>query len=179
MSEVKNKNIFESKNKEAVETSSESVTVNEKIEIEIENPIEKLRFKKNQIKKKTNLQLISSLAVFILISSSIILNSFFLKTLDPKLFELFSTISEFLHVPMSKPYVVTVGEYGNLSVAKDEAIKLLPKFKQIDIKKLDNGIYTFEMERLGSKSKAYSFAKELTQDGFDAVHVRYLPMPNL
>ncbi len=160
-----------------------------------ENPVEKLRFQelREKIKNKKRLKVvissynvwISALVIF-LIGASIVLNSSLFKKADYKLFNFaamsankisscFSGINNFILAQFSSPYVVTIGEYGNVLVAKNEAIEILPQFKQINIKKLDSGIYTFEMERFSSKDKAYALANEFIQSGLDVVHVRYLP----
>ena len=161
----------------------------------VENPVERLTFHevRKRYKKKTDKKTFFFsynfwlfLLVVFLISSSILFNSLFVEKYDRQVFKSISTVVSFpgnvfsnlknsIIAQLSKPYVVTIGEYGNFGVAKDEAIKLLPQFKQIDIKKLKNGIYTFEIERFSSKEKAYSLAKEFTLDGLDGVHVRYLP----
>ncbi len=149
-----------------------------------ENPVEKLQFQEILQKRKTYKipkSVLSQnnvwipLLVVCLIWVSMTLNSSFFKQADLKLFNSVKNLNNFALAQFSSPYVVTIGEYGNVSVAKDEAIKILPQFKQIDIKKLDSGLYTFEMDRFTSKNKAYNLAGKFTQDGFDAVHVRYLP----
>lgn len=81
----------------------------------------------------------------------------------------------FIFDNLTSPYVVTVGEYGNIGVAKDEAKKLLSQFRQIDIREISKGVYTFEITRFSSKEKAYELADKLTLDDLSAVHVRYLP----
>ena len=185
--------IFENRSvqlKDRVESLNKSFETNE----DTENPIEKLQFRriKRNKKKKNLINVIFSynfwlsLVVMSLIVISILLNSYFLERLDPVLFKTisnsFSVSKEFLSSPtnfiidqITNPYVVTVGEYGNAAIAKDEAIKLLPKFKQVNIKQLNSGIYTFEMEGLSSKKKAYELAQKFIHDGYEAVHVRYLP----
>ena len=137
----------------------------------IENPVEKLRFRELREQRKNNVWIS---ALVILLISSIALNSSVLKKADYKFFNLFKNLNDFMLAELNSPYVVTIGEYGNVLVAKDEAIKILPQFKQIDIKKLDSGVYTFEMERFSSKKKAYTLANKFIQDGLDGVHVRYL-----
>ena len=139
----------------------------------VENPVEQLRFKKYKKKNKTNFYL--SVCVLVLIGLSILLNAFFLNKIEPLVFEFFSSPQNFVIQQFSKPYVVTIGEFGNVAIAKDEAICLLPKLRQIEIKQLESGIYTFKMEQFGLKKNAYELANKLTQDGFEAVHVRYLP----
>jgi hypothetical protein len=115
-----------------------------------------------------------------------LLNNFFTKSFDPVVFKLLSfphllqkenilSPKDFVMNQIKKPYVLTVGEFGNSALAKDEATKLLPKFKEITIKQLDTGIYVFEIERFSSKTKAYLTAGKFIQDGLDSVHVRYLP----
>lgn len=176
--------------KDRVEFLNKSFEISE----DTENPVEKLQFRKIKRNKK-NKNLINaifsynfwfSLLVISLIVVSVLLNSYFLERLDPVFFKAisnsFSAYKEFLSNPtnfivdqITKPYVVTVGEYGNAGIAKDEAVKLLPKFKEINIKQLGSGIYTFEMESLSSKKKAYELAEKFIHDGYEAVHVRYLP----
>ena len=163
-----------------------------------ENPFDKLTFqeyKKNKKKHKVRngiLEYFSSynfilfLLVVFLLSASILFNRVFLEKLDPKIFkmisqsvffakEIFLLPESFLIDQIKKPYVVTLGEFGNFAIAKEEAIGLLPKLKQVDIKQLNGSIYTFEVERFASKKKAYSLADNFIKDGFDTVHVRYLP----
>lgn len=161
----------------------------------VKNPLSELYFKeikkinKSRAKSKSSNRYFKFwllLLVLFLVSSSILLNSLFLEKYDPAIFKAVKTATSLLGEiykgsrayitdQITKPYVVTVGEYGNVAIAKDEAIKLLPELKQIDIKKLDSGMYTFEIEKLGSKKEAYMLARKFTQSGFDAVHVRYLP----
>ena len=152
-----------------------------------ENPLERLSFRKYRKKQKTRFSSNFYLFIFValLLSASIVLNKFFLEKLDPKLFKITSTSTSFIKSifvssqdfvigQLEKPYVLTIGEYGNFSIAKEEAFKLLPKFKQIHIKQLNSGVYTFEMERFASKKKAYFAAEKFMKEGFDVVHVRYL-----
>lgn len=157
------------------------------MDVIVENPVYKIKFRRaKKYKKSRNFS--PSLLLFVLtvslISISIIFNAFFLKRLDPFIFKSLSVLSQkygfynpqtYIVDQITKPYVVTVGEYGNFAIAKEEAIKLLPTFKQIDIKQLTSGIYTFQIEKCGSREKAYDEASHLTRNGFEAVHVRYLP----
>lgn len=124
--------------------------------------------------------------VVCLLGISVLLNSFFASKVDPLLVSVTSKpvvivsksvgfIKELFFDVFQKPYVVTVGEYGNLAIAKDEAEKLLPRFKQINIKELESGIYVFEIERLSSKKNSYKLANILRKDDLQDVHVRYLP----
>ena len=158
------------------------------------NPYEELVFPESRKKQNISNQIIDVLfsynfglflLIFFLLSVSILFNRFFLEKLDPKLFKIISASSSLtkniavssrtiVFDQINKPYVVTLGEYGNLAIAKEEAIKLLPIFKQVNIRKLESGIYTFEIERFASKKKAYLLADEFMQKDFDAVHVRYL-----
>ncbi len=115
--------------------------------------------------------------VTVVISLSLLLNPFF-KKIDPIFFKIasapFTGINSYFFDQLHKPYVLTVGEYGNLAIAKSEALKLLPVYKQINIKQLQSGLYTFEIERFTSKRKAYKAFSKLEQSGLYAVHVRYL-----
>lgn len=146
----------------------------------VKNPIDKLSF--NELEKETKKYSNSVftfytnwifLLVVVLLSSSILLNKYLLKNLDPIIIKSMSTAKSFFTDYLKKPYVLTIGEYGNFDVAKEEAIKLLPEFKYIDIKELNGGLYTFEIERFSSKGKAYEVAHKFMYDGYDAVHVRY------
>lgn len=116
--------------------------------------------------------------VFLVVLSSFLLNPFLSKKIDPLVFKIismpFTAIENFCFDQVAKPYVVTIGEYGNFSIAKSEAVKLLPVLKQVNIKELGSGLYTFEIERCSSKKKAYKILSKLEQGGFEVVHVRYL-----
>lgn len=141
----------------------------------IQNPFSSLNF--TDVEKEIsgtsyNFWLIS--VVIILLFSSVVLNQFFIEKLDPKVFSCVSAVKEFAVGQINKPYVLTVGEYGNFAIAKEEALRLLPQLKQIDIKKLESGIYTFQIERFASKEKAYLSRDKYVKNGFNEVHVRYL-----
>lgn len=138
--------------------------------LKTENPVFKLSFQKPN---KRNVYL--SLIVICLIGLSILSNMFFLEKFDRIVINFFSHPQSYIYNLVNKPFVVTIGEYGNLGVAKDEAIRLLPKLKQIKITQLNSGIYTFELDRFAFKEEAYSLAKMCEIEDFDAVHVRYLP----
>ena len=164
------------------------------LEINTENPIEQLTFIKQRVRNRKNktksffkpdykfwllLFICTSLGI------SFFFNKTFLKTFDPYVVRIVSntscyggnlldSIQEFTIGLIYKPYVLTVGEYGNFAIAKERAIKLLPYFKQIDIKKLKSGTYVFEIQRFSSKKKAYRIANKLSRNGLDEVHVRYL-----
>ena len=127
-----------------------------KDEIEVESGVE------------SNKSLKFALLVLLLVSLSFVLNPFFSKKLEPLAFK-------YLSMPFNKPYILTVGEFKSFAIAKDRAINLLPELKQINIKQLATGTYTFEIEKFTSKEKAYKEYTRLKQDGFDSVHVRYLP----
>ena len=128
----------------------------------VENPIEKLNFKEEKFEEDKievkNHKFIYYSLVIVLIGFSMFLNA----------------CPTFFVDQIKSPYVVTIGEFKTFANAKEEAIKLLPTFKQIEIKQLMSGVYTFEMERFSSKDKAYSLANEFMQDGLNSVHVRYL-----
>ncbi|MBI3590453.1 MAG: hypothetical protein HY094_03620 [Candidatus Melainabacteria bacterium] len=161
----------------------------------VENPFDKLTFREYKKKYETKNNVLGYFSsynfglfvlVVFLLSTSILFNRVFLEKLDPKIFKVaFRSVSftkkafvsswNFFVDQIKKPYVVTLGEFGNFAIAKEEAIAKLPKLRQVDIKQLNGGIYTFEIERFASKEKAYSLANGFIKDGFDAVHVRYLP----
>ena len=162
--------------------------VTKDILIKSSNPIENLSFKDVAENKKipSNANFFLILFVAFLLSTSVLLNPFFSKNLDPILFKSITSSISFIKRnihgvknvvidSLIRPYVVTIGEYGNMAIAKEEAERLLPKLRQIYIKELPSGILTFEVERLGSKKEAYELANELIQNGFEVVHVRYLP----
>ena len=139
------------------------------------NPFDTLTFdniktdkkKKNQVSYKFWLSVI----VVFFLATSVLFNGVISSKLDPVLYELINNLS----VLANKPYVVTIGNFKTFEAAKSKAIDLLPKLKQINIKQLPTGNYTFEIEKCGSKEKAYSIANEFTQNGFESVNVRYLP----
>lgn len=148
------------------------------------SPFEKLDFDEEEIYeiKKQNYFSLGKIrllvVVFLVILASFLLNPFLSKKIDPLFFKAISmpfiAVENFCFDQVAKPYVVTIGEYGNFSIAKNEAVKLLPVLKQVNIKELGSGIYTFEVERCSSKKKAYKILSKLEQDGFEVVHVRYL-----
>ena len=177
-------NIENIKLKDRLEVLQENTTY----ETKTENPVEKLSFQEYRKRKQElfNYKFWLFLFVIFLLGASIFLNTLHLKRLDQGLLklistpaafinEVFSSTQNFLYDQINKPYVVTLGEYGNFAIAKDEAIKLVPKLKQINIKQLNSGIYTFEIDKLASKNKAYAIANEFIEAGYDGVHVRYLP----
>ncbi len=157
-----------------------SDTISSKIRNKTKNPIDDLQFVEEKESKSFKWYY---LLIVLLIGLSIGLNSLLQRkqnnsqerntkssTLNSGLFN----IKDYFIDQMKKPYVVTIGEFKDFGVAKQEAIKLLPKLKQIDIKQLKSGIFTFEIERFSSKDKAYVLSKDFMNDGFSAVHVRYL-----
>lgn len=109
-----------------------------------------------------------ALIVLFLIAFSFILNPFFSKNIEP-------VILKFCTLSFSKPYILTSGEFKTFAIAKEKAIKLLPELKQININQLNSGAYIFEIDKFSSKEVAYREAAKLKQDGFESVHVRYLP----
>lgn len=163
----------------------------ESSDINTENPLQNLTFSNiEQLRKASKDATYRNLLLFIifvfLMTASVLLNGTLLKKCDPKIFNAIASYvqhsknlvfssKQFLYEQTNKPYILTVGEYGELTLAKEEAIKLLPEFKQIDIKKLDNGMYTFQIERFSSKKEAYADADKYAKNGFSSVHVRYLP----
>ena len=143
--------------------------------LDTKNPFDSLKF--TDVEKKvssTSYNFWLILVVAVLLFSSIALNQFFVEKLDPQILSCVSAIKEFTVGYINKPYVLTIGEYGNLAIAKEEALKLVPQLKQVDIKKLESGIYTFQIERFASKEKAYLWRDKYAKDGFNEVHVRCL-----
>lgn len=158
----------------------EFLNKNSSFEKKIKNPFETLTFNSQQIevknKKKKSIFLFSYKFWFLLLvlfslMVSVFFSSLISSKLDPSLYKVINGLSD----QINKPYVLTVGNFENFDLAKSKAIDLLPKLRQINIKELPTGNYTFEIDRYGSKEKAYSGAKEFTHDGFESVHVRYLP----
>ena len=112
-----------------------------------------------------------SLLVLLLLTVSVLFNGVISSIFDPVLYKMINNLS----VSVNKPYVVTVGNFESFEIAKSKAVELLPQLRQINIKQLPTGNYTFEIEKCGSKEKAYSIAGEFIQGGFGPVNVRYLP----
>lgn len=173
-----------------VKLSDTLESFSKEISMNTENPVDRLSFSSVRKRKDIKIKNYSNLGLLLitvcLICLSIFFNSYFIEKIDPVLFKTFSSMSTAVNENafepgrlvsdlIMRPYVVTIGEFGNYSIAKDEAIRLLPTLKQIQIKELESGVLTFEIERLGSKKNAYSLANELIQRGFESVHVRYLP----
>lgn len=148
------------------------------------SPFEKLDLEEEEISAPLRQPLISVVKIrlmgiaLVVVLVSFLLSPFLSKQIDPLVFKVLSmpfvAVENFCFDQVAKPYVLTVGEYGNFSIAKSEAIKLLPILKQVNIKQLSSGIYTFEIERFSSKKKAYKSLTKLEQGGFEVVHVRYL-----
>lgn len=150
------------------EQDTKSLSTN--VIIDTSNPVEGLHFdnyEKNTTYKRSG--------VFTFLIVSIILLSMTTSLCFNSLQNCFIIFKSTLVDLITCPYVVTIGEYKDFKIAKENAIKLLPKLRQINIKQFKNGIYTFEMDRLNSKKEAYLLAKKFLDAGFDSVHVRYLP----
>ena len=148
--------------------------------INVKNPARKLRlksYKQNIYAPKTfgYKNRIVFAVVIVLLLASAIFNNTFSRVLDAQLMNFFGACKGFLVDNATAPYVVTIGEYGNFAIAKEEAKNLLPKLRQLDIKEISPGVYTFEIDRFNSKKNAYKLAKELIRDDLSSVHVRYLP----
>ena len=148
--------------------------------VDVSNPARKLRFqtyKQNiylpEVAGHKNTIVFSVVIALLLISA--LFNNTFSRNLDTQLMNFFANCQSFLVDNTTAPYVVTIGEYGNFAIAKEEAKDLLPKLRQLDIKEISPGVYTFEISRFNSKKKAYKLAKELIRDDLGSVHVRYLP----
>ncbi|GEM_PF-2562715 len=125
------------------------------------------------------------IAVVVIFSVAMSLNTLLLKRVDLKFFtvvdktvELINRggliVNEILINYSEKPFVITIGEFKTIEEAKDEAVRLLPSLKQVNIELLDNGYYVFVVDKLSSKKHAYEFAKELKDKNISPVKVRYL-----
>ena len=147
---------------------------NPAFEKNIKNPFETLTFdnaKAEIKKKKISYKFWVVILIVLFLTVSVLFNGMISSKFDPELYKLISNLS----AQINKPYVVTIGNFESFDLAKSKAIELLPKLRQIDIKQLPTRNYTFEIDKYGSKEKAYSIANEFTHDGFESVHVRYLP----
>ena len=145
---------------------------NPSFEKKTENPFETLTFNKAKTKsKKISYKFWFSILIVLFLTVSVLFNGVISSKFDPVLYKLINNLSNQIH----KPYVVTIGNFEDFDTAKNKAIELLPKLRQINIKQLPTGNYTFEIDKYGSKEKAYSVSSEFIQDGFESVHVRYLP----
>ena len=152
----------------------ELLNKNPTFEKEIKNPFETLTFNKvkTEIKsKKISYKFWFSILVIVSLTVSVFFSNLISSKFDPALYKLINNLTD----QINKPFFVTIGNFESFEIAKSEAIELLPKLRQINIKQLPTGNYTFEIDRYGSKEKAYSIANEFTHDGFESVHVRYLP----
>lgn len=162
-------------------------------EIFTKNPIDKILDKSKEIVQEKpkalafyfDYRVWIFIIVVVIFSLAISLDNLFLRKIDLKFFsgvtkavrlvnrtgflleEAFINYSE-------KPFVVTIGEFKTIEEAKDEAVRLLPSLKQINIELLDNGYYVFVIDKLSSKKHAYEFAKELKDKNISSVKVRYL-----
>ena len=146
---------------------------------QIKNPFEKLLFPENkEIKLKLNIfsyKLWLGLFIVGMFSLSILLNTSSTQKADSALFGFVNNFKQLISNQITKPYVITIGEFQTFDEAKQRAFELLPRFKQINIKQLPTGTYTFQVQRFASKQKAYSISEEFKEKNFEAVHVRYLP----
>ena len=152
----------------------ELLNKNTGFEKNIKNPFETLTFNdsvRTKVRKKISYKLWFSILIVLLLVTSVLFNRVISLKFDPVLYKAINNLS----AQISKPYVVTVGNFESFDLAKSKAIELLPKLRQINIKQLPTGNYTFEIDKYGSKEKAYSVSQEFIQDGFESVHVRYLP----
>ena len=155
------------------------------IDSKVENPVEKLNFEFGVIRKKRKKPKISFQFVLAIVSAlfvllSISLNTVFLKKIDPSIGILTMTKNflfspvEFAKCIICKPYAITIGEYGNLLIAKEEAIKLLPLFKAVDLKQLKSGLYTIEISRFSSQKKANAEIEKIRRYNIENLKIRYL-----
>ena len=152
----------------------ELLNKNTGFEKNIKNPFETLTFNNGKTKienKKISYKLWFSILVVLLLVISVLFNRVISLKFDPVLYKTIYNLSAQIH----KPYVVTIGNFETFDLAKSKAIELLPRLRQINIKQLPTGNYTFEIDSYGSKEKAYSVSQGFIQDGFESVHVRYLP----
>ena len=156
----------------------ELLNKNPVFEKKTKNPFETLTFNNQQIEIKSEKKKITSsykfwflVLVVLSLAVSIFFNSLIASRLDPIVYKFINSLLD----QVNKPYVVTIGDFKTFEAAKSKAIELLPKLRQINIEKLPTGNYTFEIDKCSSKEKAYSISREFTHDGFESVHVRYLP----
>ena len=152
----------------------ELLNKNPTFEKKTKNPFETLIFNKVSTKiktKKTSYKFWFLILVVLLLAVSVLFNRTVSSSFDPALYKLINNLSD----RINKPYLVTIGNFEDFDTAKSKAIELLPKLRQINIKQLPTGNYTFEIDRYGSKEKAYLVSEEFIHDGFESVHVRYLP----
>lgn len=182
-------------NKESILKPSQNIQNKTRtVGLEVQNPIDKLNleetnwFTDEQFIKGNYLfilKLFLLLFIVFLLFSSIFLNRYFKENVDPKLYSFlkvkyvfvrnsFSDIQNKIIDHVKKPYVLTSGEYADFNSAKDAAVNLLPKFKVINIKQLNNGIYTLEIERFSSKKQAYENASLIKNQKGLFVNVSYL-----
>ncbi len=154
----------------------EQLNKNPVLEKKTKNPFDELVFPETVNHKGKRIFLISYKFWFVLLiilsfSVSILFNRFISTKIDPVIYGLMKNpVSQ-----INKPYVVTLGNFKNYQIAKNKAVELLPKLRQINIKQLPTGNYTFEIDSFPSKEKAYSIAEDFKQDGLEPVNVRYLP----
>ncbi|OGI09736.1 MAG: hypothetical protein A3I68_05200 [Candidatus Melainabacteria bacterium RIFCSPLOWO2_02_FULL_35_15] len=144
------------------------------LEKNIKNPFETLIFNKAETKikrKGISYKFWFLVLVVLFLTTSILFNKTISLKIDPVLYKFINHLS----TQLNKPYVVTIGNFESFDLAKSRAVEFLPKLRQINIKQLPTGNYTFEIEKCGSKEKAYSISKEFIQNGFEPVNVRYLP----
>ena len=183
----KNELIKYAKLKKGLDFLEANTPFNEKIK----NPYDELAFNttKQKVLQSKGLNKFSSYRFWlILISVFLLLTSIYLNQLVSTRIDLVmlpwigqasfipKPCKQFIFEQIKKPYVITLGHFSNFDTAKEKAIELLPRLKQIDIKQLPTGSYTLEIERFSSKEKAYVLLKQIKQDGFQGVNVRYLPI---
>ena len=156
----------------------ELLNKNPVFEKKTKNPFETLTFNNQQTEIKSKKKKITSSYKFwflVLVVLSLVVSVFFngliASRFDPIVYKFINSLLD----QVNKPYVVTIGNFQTFEIAKSKAIELLPKLRQINIEQLPTGNYTFEIDKCSSKEKAYSISKEFIHDGFESVHVRYLP----
>ncbi len=154
----------------------ESLNKNPIFEKKIKNPFDTLTFTETNNQEKKISSITSYKFWFLLLIASLLIvsvlfNSVISSKLDPFLYKTMNNLTN----QISKPYVVTIGNFDTYASAKNKAIELLPKLRQIEIIQLPTKNYAFEIEKLSSKEKAYSVARDFKHDGFEFVNVRYLP----
>ena len=123
-------------------------------------------------------KMVLGLIVAVLMVISFAFNGFFSRNIDPMLAKIFSgnkVMDGLTLVPsnlIKKPYMLTIGEFENQGIAKEKAIELLPKLKQIDIMQLESGMFTFQIKNFSFESSAHRLAQSLEKQGIQGVKIR-------
>lgn len=151
------------------------------------NPVDELSYKEEVLVTPNSIFKIASvLAIVTFFSLSILFNNYFASKVDPVLISSISSNSllaktfqapkNFIFNRVNQPFVVTVGEYSTLDLAKEKAKEILSTFRQININELPSGNYALELSRYSSKKDAQSYLTQLQSDSrLDSLMIRYIP----